>query len=70
MARLFREHPEELEVTIEIALRCTFELKRPAYEFPRPTSLHLTPTRSRVLIDEVRQGARTLLPGTDHHSAP
>jgi error-prone DNA polymerase len=63
MAQLFHAHPEELAVTVEIALRCTFELRELQYEFPRPTSLAKDADPFRVLIEAVKVGARTYYKG-------
>jgi error-prone DNA polymerase len=57
MARLFREHPEEIAVTAEIAARCTFVLEDLSYEFPRPNNLPEGKDPYDVLVEEVWAGA-------------
>jgi error-prone DNA polymerase len=59
MARLFQDHPEEVEVTVEIALRCTFDLRDLRYEFPRPDSVPADKDSYDVLVESVWDGART-----------
>ena len=43
MARLFRDHPEALERTVEIAERCRFSLDELRYEYPDESRDGLTP---------------------------
>ncbi|MFN8637487.1 MAG: error-prone DNA polymerase [Chloroflexota bacterium] len=59
MARLFRDHPEEIVITSEIAARCPFTLADLRYEFPRPNGLPQNKDAYDVLIEAVWEGART-----------
>lgn len=43
MGRLFRDHPEALERTLEIARKCTFDLSELSYEYPDEISGDETP---------------------------
>src|SRR5205807_8936353 len=53
MARLFREHPDELAMTVEIAARCTFDLHDLRYEFPRPNGIPAGKDAYDMLVEEV-----------------
>ena len=57
MALLFREHPEELAATVEVAERCTFGLRDLSYEFPRPNRLPEGQDAYDVLVSTVWEGA-------------
>jgi len=57
MAQLFREHPEEIAATVEIAERCTFALEDLSYEFPRPNNLPEGKDPYDLLVEEVWAGA-------------
>jgi error-prone DNA polymerase len=57
MARLFREHPEEIAITAEIAARCTFALDDLKYEFPLPNNLPEGKDPYDVLVEAVWAGA-------------
>ena len=57
MAQLFREHPEELAATVEIAERCTFALDDLKYEFPRPNNLPEGKDPYDLLVEAVWAGA-------------
>jgi error-prone DNA polymerase len=59
MARLFREHPEELATTLEIAERCAFRLEDLRYEFPRPNGIPDERDPYEILVEEVWRGAWT-----------
>jgi error-prone DNA polymerase len=58
MARLFRDHPEELATTLEIAERCTFSLRDLSYELPRPLDIPDGQDPYDVLVEQVWEGAR------------
>jgi hypothetical protein len=59
MAQLFREHPEEIAATVEIAEHCTFALEGLSYEFPRPNNLPEGKDPYDVLVEAVWAGAWT-----------
>ncbi|MGE3912760.1 MAG: DNA polymerase III subunit alpha, partial [Chloroflexota bacterium] len=58
MARLFREHPEELAATVEIAGRCAFSLADLHYEFPRPDIIPDGHDPYDTLVEAVWTGAQ------------
>ncbi|MCC6179480.1 MAG: DNA polymerase III subunit alpha [Chloroflexi bacterium] len=58
MARLFRDTPEEIAVTVEIATACTFDLADLRYEFPRPDVIPAGQDPYEVLVGEVWKGAQ------------
>jgi error-prone DNA polymerase len=62
MARLFRDHPEELAASVEIAERCTFDLADLRYEFPRPDNIPEGADPYQVLVSEVWRGALCFYP--------
>jgi error-prone DNA polymerase len=57
MAQLFRDHPEEIAATVEIAARCTFGLADLQYQFPRPNGIPDDGDPYDVLIEAVWAGA-------------
>ena len=58
MARLFRDHPDELAASVEIAARCTFDLRDLRYEFPRPDVIPDGEDPYEFLVGEVWKGAQ------------
>jgi error-prone DNA polymerase len=61
MARLFRDHPEAIARTIEIAERCRFSLDQLRYEYPAETP-HTGRTPQEELAYLAREGARSRYP--------
>ncbi len=62
MARLFRDHPQAIERTLEIAQRCHFSLDELAYEYPdEPVPPGKTPDDH--LADLTWEGAAERFPG-------
>ena len=57
MARLFRDHPEEVAATVEVAARCAFDPRDLRYEFPRPDTIPEGRDAYDFLVAEVWQGA-------------
>ncbi len=77
MARLFRDHPEAIARTIEIAARCRFSLDQLRYEYPAETP-HTGRTPQEELAYLAWEGARWRYPdgipdkvrsGLDHELA-
>ncbi|MCH7796576.1 MAG: PHP domain-containing protein, partial [Proteobacteria bacterium] len=62
MARLFREYPEAIERTIEIAGRCRFSLDELRYEYPEETTAPGR-TSQEELAELTRIGAAARYPG-------
>jgi error-prone DNA polymerase len=62
MARLFRDHPEAIARTIEIAERCRFSLDQLRYEYPAETP-HTGRTPQEELVYLAWEGARWRYPG-------
>ncbi|MDP8922728.1 MAG: DNA polymerase III subunit alpha [Chloroflexota bacterium] len=58
MARLFRDHPDELAASVEIAARCAFDLRDLRYEFPRPDVIPEGQDPYEFLVGEVWKGAQ------------
>ena len=62
MARLFRDHPQALESTLEIVERCRFSLDELAYDYPvQDTYDGRTPDQE--LARRTWAGAARALPG-------
>ncbi|MFE0753104.1 error-prone DNA polymerase [Inquilinus sp. NPDC058860] len=62
MARLFRDHPEALERTVEIAERCRFSLDELGYEYPEEIAPDGVSAQER-LEQLTREGAARRYPG-------